>query len=113
MADSMKEPSVAPKRRKKARTPEARENQIIALVVDIEEERIRSGKATSQELVYWLKLASSKEKLEREKLEMENELLAAKAEAIRAQQNTEEMYKKALAAMRSYQGEPEDEDDGL
>lgn len=110
MATKKTPASEAPKKRKKALTPEARENQIIALVIDVEEERIRNGQATAQELIHWMKLASAKARLEQKKLENENLLIQAKVDAIKAQQNTEELYKKALAAMRSYQGEPEEED---
>ena len=97
-------------KKNKALSAEARENRIIALVIDKEEERIAAGQATAQELCYWMKLASSKERLEREKLELENELLAVKAEAIKAQQRTEELYQEALAAFRSYRGEQPDYD---
>ena len=81
---------------------EARENQLIALAIDAVEERIRNKTATSQELCHFLKLASSKERLEKEKLALEKELLAAKAEAIKSQQRVEELYANALSAMRSY-----------
>lgn len=92
------------KRQAPAPTPEARENQLIALAVDKVEERMRTGKASSQEYIHFLKLASTKQQLELEKLKRENELLAAKREALEAAKRTEEMYTKAIAAMRSYSG---------
>lgn len=106
------EKATSTRKRKKALSAEARESQIIALVIDKEEERIRSGKATSQELCYWMKLASSRdrEKLEREKLERENELLLAKVDALRTQQRTEEFYQEVLDAFMSYRGDTPDND---
>ena len=95
--------------RRKATSMEARENQLIALAIDAVEERIRSRTATSQELCHFLKLASSKDRLEKEKLELEKELLAAKAEAIKSQQRVEELYANALSAMRSYSYQSEQE----
>ena len=92
------------KRKAPAPTAEARENQLIALAVDKVEERMLTGKASSQEYIHFLKLATTKQQLELEKLKRENELLAAKKEALNSQKRTEEMYTKAIAAMRSYSG---------
>ena len=89
---------------KAALTPEARENQMIALAMDLVERRLREGTASSQETTHFLKLASTKEQLERKKLEAEIELNAMKVEAIKSSQQSEEMYAKALAAMRTYSG---------
>lgn len=88
-----------------AKSPMARERQLIALAVDRVEQRIRNGTATSQELVHYLKLGSSREMLEQERLARENELLEAKAEAAKSAQKTEELYLEALSAMRSYSGQ--------
>ena len=89
-----------------ARTPEGRENQMVALAMDLAEKRLREGTATSQEIVHYLKLGTSREKLEQERLARENELLQAKVEAIASAARTEELYKNALQAMRSYSGQP-------
>lgn len=96
-----------------ALTPEARENQCIALAMDLVEERLREGTASSQETVHFLKLGSMKERLEREKLEEENKLLRAKTEAIQSQKRMEEVYEKALLAMQRYSGYGGDSDDEL
>lgn len=90
------------KRPRPAATPEARENQLIALAVDRVEQRLLDGSATSQEIIHFLKLGSIKEQLEMEKLRKENELLKAKTEAIQSGQRMEELYDKAIAAMKSY-----------
>lgn len=92
-----------------APTPEARENQLIALAVDRVEERMRNGTASAQEYVHFLKLATTKSQLELEKTKSEIEMLKAKKEAIEAQRKTEEMYRNAIAAMRSYTGVGDDD----
>ncbi|MBO4540755.1 MAG: hypothetical protein J5736_02130 [Bacilli bacterium] len=96
-----------------ALTPEARENQLIALAVDRVEQRLLDGTATSQEIIHFLRLGSIKEQLEMEKLKKENELLKAKTEAIQSAKNTEQLFAQALAAMKSYGGNygEEEEDD--
>lgn len=96
---------------RKAFTPEGRENQLIALAIDQVEDRMRNGKASSAEYVHFLKLASSKERLEKEKLELEKELLQAKTENLRSQKQTEEYYREAIRAMRIYSGQEQEEDD--
>jgi hypothetical protein len=88
-----------------ALTPEGRESQMIALAVDLAEEQLRDGTASSQVITHFLKLGTEKEKLEREKLNHENELLKAKTESLKSAQNVEALYKEALEAMRSYRGD--------
>lgn len=87
-----------------ALTPEARENQMIALAMDLVEQRLLNGTASSQETTHFLKLGTAKEKLERERLEKENELLKAKTEAIKSEQKMEELYREAIKAMGIYSG---------
>ena len=87
-----------------ATTPEGRENQMIALAMDLAEKKLRDGTASSQEITHFLKLASSKERLEREKLELENELIKAKTENLQSTKNIEELYSKAISAMQTYSG---------
>lgn len=92
-----------------ALTAEVREMQLIAKAYDLAEQRLTDGTASAQEVTHFLKLGSSKEKLEREKLEAENRLLVAKVESLQSQQRTEEMYIEALAAMRNYAGYGDEE----
>ena len=94
-----------------ALTPEARENQLIALAVDLVEQRLREGTASSQETTHFLKLGSMKNRLEMEKLEEENKLLKAKTESIQSQKRVEELYAEALNAMRNYSGKMGDDND--
>ena len=94
-----------------ALTPEARENQLIALAVDLVEQRLLDGTASSQETTHFLKLGSSKNRLELEKLEEENKLLRARTESLQSQKRVEELYTNALNSMRRYagQGGPDEE----
>lgn len=99
--------------RRPALTPDARENQMISLAVDLAERQLEEGTASSQVITHFLKLGSSKERLEREKLEEENKLLRAKTENLQSQKRVEELYAEALTAMRRYsgQGVPDEPDD--
>lgn len=95
-----------------ALTPEARENQLISLAVDLVEERLRNGTASSQETTHFLKLGSTKAKLEKRILEKQEELLDAKTESIRSARRMEEMYADAMKAFMSYSGQGGGEPDG-
>lgn len=93
-----------------ALTPEARENQLISLAVDLAEKQLRDGTASSQVVTHYLKMASTRDRLEREKLERENRLLEAKTQSINTSQEMKQMYEDALNAMRRYsgQGDPDE-----
>ena len=95
---------VMQKKIRPAITPEARQDQLIALATDRAEQQLLDGTASSQVITHYLKLAAIKEKerLEIEKLEKENELLRAKTEAIKASQRTEAFYGQVFSAMKSY-----------
>lgn len=103
MAETRKK-AATKKRRPPAKTPEERENQLISLAVDVAEQQLMDGTASAQVITHYLKLGTTKERLEKEKLERENELLKVKAEAYESQKNIESLYKNAIEAMRSYQG---------
>lgn len=62
-------------------------------------------------VTHYLKLGTHREKLEREKLMRENELLKAKVEAVASAGRIEELYRDALNAMRSYGGSDDRHDD--
>ena len=105
MAKTKKTTSNPSRKMRPALTPEARQNQLIALAVDLVEQRLREGTASSQETTHFLKLGSMKNRLEMEKLEEENKLLKAKTESIQSQKRVEELYAEALNAMRNYAGQ--------
>lgn len=104
-------PSSQPRRMRPALTPEARENQMISLAVDLAERQLMEGTASSQVITHYLKLGTMKERLEREKLEEENKLLRAKTEAMQSAKRVEELYANAISAMRRYSGHGGEEDD--
>ena len=87
-----------------ADSPEARENQLIDAAVNLAEKQLLDGTASPSVITHYLRLASGKEQLEKEKLKRENELLRAKAEAYESNRRTEELYTQAIEAMRSYSG---------
>lgn len=103
-------PNPTPKLRP-ALNPDARENQMIALAMDLVEQRLRDGTASSQETTHFLKLASPKNKLEQERLKLENELTAAKTKAIADAEEIKVLYEEALKAMRRYGGHGDEDDD--
>lgn len=94
-----------------ALTPEARENQMISLAMDLVEQRLRNGTASSQETTHFLKLATTKEQLEKEKLKTENKLLQARIDNLEMQSTSASLYSDALKAFSTYSGKKEDEDD--
>ena len=90
--------------------PSAREQHMINLAIDVAEQRLRDGTATSQIIEHYLKLGSVKAQLEYDLLREELELKRAKTESIHAMRTEEEKYQKAIDAMRIYSGmgEPEE-----
>lgn len=98
------------KNRRTAMTPEARENQMIAYAMDLAEKQILEGTASSQVITHFLKLGTEKERLEREKLAKENELLKAKAHALESSDEMKIMYEEAIKAMRTYSGNGDPDD---
>ena len=103
------------KKMRPAITPEARENQMIALAVDLAEKQLIEGTASSQVITHYLKLATTKERIEREILEKQKELIVAKTENLQSAKRIEELYSNALKAMQNYSGQTcsmeDDEDD--
>jgi len=94
-----------------ARTPEARENQMISLAVELAEKQLMEGTASSQVITHFLKLGSTKERIEKEILEKQKDLITAKTEAIQSHKRIEELYSDALNAMRRYSGSVATEQD--
>ena len=93
-----------------AKTPSGRENELVSLAYDLVEKRLREGTATSQETVHFLKLGSTKERLEKDKLQLELELVKAKTEALQSTKRLEELYANAMKAFQEYSGEDYDDD---
>ena len=89
--------------------PEARENQLISLAIDLAEQQLIDGTASSQVITHYLKLGSTKEKIEKEILERQKDLITAKTESLQSAKRIEELYANALDAMRNYSGTPNGE----
>lgn len=92
------------KKLRPALTPEARENQMIALAIDRAEQQLRDGTASAQVITHYLKLGSTKERIEKEILEKQKELIIAKTKSLQSAEQIETLYKEALDAMRNYSG---------
>lgn len=95
--------------RRPSLTPDAKENQMIALAMVMAEKQLRDGTASSQVITHFLKLGSSKERLEQEILEKQATLLEAKTESLKSTKVMEELYSDALKAMKIYKGEDDNE----
>lgn len=103
--------SGAIKKIRPALTPEARENQMISLAVDLAEKQLMEGTASSQVITHYLKLGSTKERIEKEILEKQKELISAKTESLQSAKRIEELYTDAISAMRRYSGHGGPDDD--
>jgi hypothetical protein len=108
MAKNTKQTSV--KKMRPALTPEARENQLISLAVDLAEKQLREGTASSQVITHYLKMGSTKERIEQEIREKQKELISAKTEALQSAKRIEELYSNAISAMRRYSGHGDEND---
>ena len=95
-----------PRRRRPARTPEEREQQLAAAAYDLAEDQIESGTASSQVITHFLKMGSTRERLEQQRMEHEIELMEVKKQQLEGQKRVEELFVHAIDAMRSYQGGP-------
>ena len=94
-----------------ALSPEARENQLISLAVDLAEKQLREGTASSQVISHFLKQSTVKAQLELERMRYENEMIQAKTENLKAMKNQEELLDKALKAFRGYSGQGDTDED--
>lgn len=103
------------RQRRPATSEQARENQLVSLAMDLAEKQLVEGTASSQVITHYLKLGSSREHLEQERLRNETALMSAKVEMMASAQRIEELYGEALKAMRAYSGqdEPNDEVDAF
>ena len=107
----MKSEKPVNRKRAPAKTPEARENQLVALAIDVAEKQLLDGTASSQVITHYLKLGSTKDRVEKDILLEKKELLRAKTEAMQSSKRVEELYKTALDAMRMYSGNNSIDDD--
>jgi len=92
------------KRRPPAMTPEAREEQMINLAIAAAERQLEEGTASASVIVHYLKLGSTKERIEKEILSKQKDLIVAKTEALKSAKRMEELYAEAMNAMKEYAG---------
>lgn len=102
--------SESSKKMRPALTPEARESQMISLAMDLAEQQLRDGTASSQLITEFVKRGSTKARLEQEILEEQKELIEAKTQSLQSAQRIEELYANALDAMRNYSGQGSSDD---
>ncbi len=102
--------SASAKKLRPALTPEARENQLISLAIDLAEKQLMEGTASSQVITHYLKLGSSKDRIEKEILAEQKKLIKAKTETLESAKRMEELYSKALNAMKKYSGQGAEDD---
>lgn len=110
MAKSTTKSSNQSRKIRPALSPEARENQLIDLAVNLAEQQLLDGTASSQVITHFLKLGTTREELEKEKLKKENAVLEAKAKAYQSSEEMKDLYENAIKAMRDYGGHGEAED---
>ena len=110
MAKTVKSQPKPTQKMRPALTPEARENQCISLAMDLAEQQLRDGTASSQVITHFLKAGASRAELEKEKLRKENLMLEAKTKAYQSSEEIKELYEGAIKAMRIYQGQGDPDD---
>lgn len=103
--------NMAKRKRTPARSPEGRENQMISDAFDLAERKLRDGTASSQLIVHFLKLATTREQLENEKLRSDLKVADAKVRHMESQATSAELYEKAINAFKSYAGVYDEGDD--
>ena len=86
-------------------TRESREDQLVALAINLAEQQLLDGTASSQVISHFLKIGSTKERIEREILKEQKDLIKAKTEILKSEKRTEELYDEAIKAMRRYSGQ--------
>lgn len=98
------------RRQAPARTVEGREQQMMALAMDLAEQKLRDGSASNQLICHFLKQATVMAEIEKEKALADTELQKAKVKSINDAKSMEETYNRAIEALKSYQGTPEEDD---
>ena len=96
-----------------ATSAEEQENRMISLAVSLAEKQLRDGTASAMVTTHFLKLATEKERLEREKLENETKLSLAKIKQMENEVTATQRYEAALRAMKKYTGQEDDENEDL
>jgi len=93
---------MAERQRSRARTLEAREQEITNHAYDLAEKQILDGTASSQVVTHFLKMGSTRELVEQERLRGQIEVDRVKAEQLEGQKRIEELYVNAIEAFGRY-----------
>lgn len=107
-----KQPASGRSRRRPATSPEQRELQLSDVAYDLAEEQMVNGTASSQVITHFLKVGSTRERLEQQRIQHENEMLVAKKEQLEGQKHIEGLFVEAIQAFRGYSGLPPGDDTG-
>lgn len=95
-----------------ATSREAKQSQMENLALDLAEQQMRSGDASSQVITHFLRSASTRGQIEELRLKHEIELMKAKQSQIESQEQLQQMFAEAIQAMGSYQMEDVEGDYG-
>ena len=93
-----------PRRLRPGLSPEADENQLISLSIDAAKKMLVEGTAPTSIVLHYLKLATTRERMEREMMATQKELMEAKKQALESQAKVEQLYADAMKAMQRYSG---------
>lgn len=85
-----------------ASTPDGREKQLVNLAVELAEKQLLDGSASAAVITHYLKLGTEKEKLERQILINQSQLIQAKAENLGKDHSMEQLTREAMEAMKTY-----------
>ena len=97
-------------RRRPADNPGDREKQMANYADELAEKQLRDGSASAMVISHYLKAATERERLEREKINLESLRLKAQIAQIESQATSGELMERVLDALRSYSGEDDDDD---
>ena len=111
MVSSRKNSEQGKIRRPPAKTPKAREHQMINLALDQAELQLREGTAATPVVVHYLKLATKEQELREKQLDADIRLREKRIDEIDASAELIEMMDKAIKSMREYQGHDEEQID--
>lgn len=87
---------------------DAREQRMIKYATDLAEKQLREGTASSQVITHYLKLGSSREKLEQREKEQNIKLSQAKINSLESEARSEQMFADAISAFKRYSGEDDE-----
>ena len=99
------------RRLRPAKSTKGRESQVIGMAWDLAAKQLEEGTASSQVITYFLKLGSDKTRLEIAKLEQETALMKAKKDSIESEKKQEELFNRAINAMKEYSGNDDSYED--